>query len=193
MPFPTRKHTPSLPAGRTSTGMTVHKPGSSSPSRFREATRAVFGGIRNRGAAVKSNVRTGLAESGSRTDTLGGIFARNAAPMTAAGVAGAIDGSPVGVKVRELTGDMVEASTLLAGAGMVARGFGVDQRFLGRHVKRANVALIDAKLPILAYNIGRRGAESVTRRLSATAPVKTSGVGGEKAEIEAIPGEATAS
>lgn len=138
----------------------------------------------------------------SQTDTLGSVFARSVGPGVAAGTMGALDHTEFGQKFRAATGDWISPSTALTIAGGVARGLGVDRKYLGKHITGANTKLLTGMFPVLMYKAGSNlpgalASQNTAQRNRAdktAAPVKDAPAPAvSHVVVEPIPGEATAS
>ena len=172
--LPTRRSTAqALPAGgyRAASGVITTQT-QQTPSRYADAGRKVFGAIRGgarraaSGIQTKGNAMAGALARAQQTDTLGGVFAQMATPMVAAGVNGMIDGSDVGQRFTDWTGGWIQPSTALMLLGGVLRGFGVDRKYLGKHLTRANSANLKAMLPVKLYQFGFRVPGLVSSRMA---------------------------
>lgn len=173
--LPTRRSTaPALPAGgyRAASGAITTTQTPQTPSRYTEAGRKVFGAIRGgarraaSGIQSRGNAMAGALARAGQTDTLGGVFAQMSTPMVAAGVNGMMDGSDVGQRFTDWTGGWIQPSTALMLLGGVLRGFGVDRKYLGKHLTRANSANLKAMLPVKVYQFGFRVPGLVSSRMA---------------------------
>jgi hypothetical protein len=114
---------------------------------------------------------------------------------------GALDSTEFGQKFRAATGDWISPSTALTIAGGVARGLGVDRKYLGKHITGANTKLLTGMLPVLMYKAGSNLPGALTNNHTATRqprPEKKSEASVEqqpvsRVTVEPIPGEATVS
>ena len=208
LPDRTTHKAPALPAGgyRAASGaITVSH--SQTPQRYADAGRKVFGGIargaRRAAGAVqhRGSQMAGALARAQQGDTLGATFAQMASPMVAAGINGMADGSDLGQRFTAWTGGWIQPSTALMVLGATLRGFGLDRRYLGKHLTRANSANLRAMLPVKLYQFGFRvpglvSSRSGSRQLNA-APVDVSGAEPAHAAApppppaEHVPGENT--
>ena len=177
-------------------------------SRYRDTGRRMVGGFgsyaRRANTGIQSYGSSALARynEARKSDTLGGLFADEMGTMVAVGGAGVFDASSVGQRFTEFTGGRMRPSTALFVAGAIARGFGgLDKRFLGSTIARANSRFIRGMLVVKSYEIGARvpavlgGGFNVSTIFGSDA-AQLSGVESTPAASQAyepIPGEVTMS
>lgn len=207
MAFPSRwTTTRALPAS-SSSGLA--RVGDSHPTRYREAARHVWGGLKTAGTTARSHATrarvaagSALARAQGRPESIGGIFARAFSPGLAVGGLGVIDGTPWGHAFTAFTNGLIEPSTALALLGTVGRATGWDRRFLGKHVERLNVNVLTGMFPVAMYKLGRalpgaamRGFQGFSKSPAkvAGAPLGGAPTGKQDAaiQVETVPGEAT--
>ncbi len=144
--------------------------------------------IAARGAQARETIR-----SDSMRDTLGGILSRQVKPSIAASVLGAVDGTPVSAAVEEATGGWLNGSTVLGVAGALARGADLEKHvpLVGPHLRRANIAQLEAILPIKFYGLGRRASEKAFSKGKASGSNQAIAGAAKNIEPEQVPGEMT--
>lgn len=216
--LPTRKHAPALPSGGgyyAGSGLATVPQSSSTPSRYADAGRKVFGGVARTARAAAGGVQRGVAQAAARQralaplDTLGGIMAASVYTGTAAALNATIDGTEVGQKFLQLTAGWIKPSTAFAFVGALLRGFGLDKR-LPRFFRAANTANLRAMVPIKIYEFFYRvpglisgrlqaaggapqlaGAAPVQKQTAAAPPQVQGAAPAARVEVEAVPGEET--
>ena len=202
--LPTRKHAPALPAGggyHAGSGLATVPHGSSTPSRYADAGRKVFGGVARTARSAATGVQRGVAHAAARQralaplDTLGGIMAASVYTGTAAAVNATIDGTEVGQKFLQLTAGWIKPSTAFAFIGALLRGFGLDKR-LPRFFRSANTANLRAMVPIKIYEFfyrvpglisGRLQGAGGAPQLAGVAPAQKTPLAGAPAQVQAAP------
>lgn len=160
---------------------------SSTPTRFSRTRR--FASKAKAGLATGGRAAAGALAREFRTEqTVGQIMARQAAPGGAAFVLGAVDGSELGKRFTEWTGDLVQPSTVATVVGLGLRATETDRKFLGRRFTAANTAVLTGMIPTKLYLAGTRAPEAARRMFGgAQGPVRVSGVGEAAAAATAAP------